>query len=493
MAATGENGRLDYYNSQARKTAVRSGAPVVAGRKRSLGAARASTALDGSAWIHRDKLAQIESRELEEAGLHVRRASHPASRSASRSASQTSGLRAHSRERYADGADGDEAIRSQYLAYERNGTMARSTEYTTTAGDDNDKDATEGAVLDWSPRTLGETGVEREPRSSGGKHHMFRPSTSRIPISKTSPVPVPHAVIERDSPLPRSRNSSGAWSGQHEDGIAFPRRSRRSQSIASQVYSDDHDNSQSQTPTHSRPTSSNLQASPQQTQIPDGSTPKAKVPNKTAPTSGARKAAAGRVVSNPAKPRVRSATQNQKDPPGRPSGTYNRPEGEAPWIATMYKPDPRLPPDQQMLPTHVKRMMQEQWEREGKTGSMYNREIDLLDDYSHAGPDVTSASADVQRLAPVPEPQAQMSPTMPPKEGPPSPGPWPLATPKSETASLRLGTTGSYRITPAISSPQRPVISPRVSEAPKAASTRLPDTGEKVGKEKKGCGCCIMM
>ncbi|KAK4975592.1 hypothetical protein LTR28_009234 [Elasticomyces elasticus] len=60
----------------------------------------------------------------------------------------------------------------------------------------------------------------------------------------------------------------------------------------------------------------------------------------------------------------------------------------------MYKPDPRLPPDQQMLPTHVKRMMQEQWEREGKTGSMYNRGIDLLDDYSHAGPDVTSASAD---------------------------------------------------------------------------------------------------
>lgn len=42
----------------------------------------------------------------------------------------------------------------------------------------------------------------------------------------------------------------------------------------------------------------------------------------------------------------------------RPPTAVNRPEGEPPWLATMYKPDPRLPPDQQLLPTHAKRMQQ---------------------------------------------------------------------------------------------------------------------------------------
>jgi len=38
----------------------------------------------------------------------------------------------------------------------------------------------------------------------------------------------------------------------------------------------------------------------------------------------------------------------------------------------MYKPDPRLPPDQQVIPTHAKRMQQEQWEKEGKFGNVYD-------------------------------------------------------------------------------------------------------------------------
>src|ERR1700755_2777293 len=44
----------------------------------------------------------------------------------------------------------------------------------------------------------------------------------------------------------------------------------------------------------------------------------------------------------------------------------------------MYKPDPRLPPDQQLLPTHAKRLAQEQWEKEGKVGTVYDREFRLL-------------------------------------------------------------------------------------------------------------------
>lgn len=47
----------------------------------------------------------------------------------------------------------------------------------------------------------------------------------------------------------------------------------------------------------------------------------------------------------------------------RPSTGVNRPEGEAPWLATMYKPDPMLPQDQQIIPTHAKRQQQLQWEQ----------------------------------------------------------------------------------------------------------------------------------
>ena len=32
----------------------------------------------------------------------------------------------------------------------------------------------------------------------------------------------------------------------------------------------------------------------------------------------------------------------------------------------MFKPDPRLPPDQQLLPTHAKKLQQEQWEKAKK-------------------------------------------------------------------------------------------------------------------------------
>lgn len=40
-----------------------------------------------------------------------------------------------------------------------------------------------------------------------------------------------------------------------------------------------------------------------------------------------------------------------------------QPEGEAPWIADMYKPDPRLPQDEQIIPTHAKRLAREKEDR----------------------------------------------------------------------------------------------------------------------------------
>lgn len=39
----------------------------------------------------------------------------------------------------------------------------------------------------------------------------------------------------------------------------------------------------------------------------------------------------------------------------------------------MYKPDPRLPPEQQLLPTHAKRLQQEQWETARKESEARQR------------------------------------------------------------------------------------------------------------------------
>ncbi|KAI5289972.1 hypothetical protein KEM55_008693 [Ascosphaera atra] len=49
------------------------------------------------------------------------------------------------------------------------------------------------------------------------------------------------------------------------------------------------------------------------------------------------------------------------------------PMGDPPWLASSFRPDPRLPPEQQILPTHAKKMLQEQWEKEGRTGMLYDK------------------------------------------------------------------------------------------------------------------------
>ena len=44
----------------------------------------------------------------------------------------------------------------------------------------------------------------------------------------------------------------------------------------------------------------------------------------------------------------------------------------------MYKPDPRLPPDQQIIPTHAKRQQQAQWSEAGAIPTTYDREFSPL-------------------------------------------------------------------------------------------------------------------
>jgi hypothetical protein len=140
----------------------------------------------------------------------------------------------------------------------------------------------------------------------------------------------------------------------------------------------------------------------------------------------------------------------------------------------MYKPDPRLPPDQQLLPTVAKRLQQEQWEKEGKFGNLYDTSFRPLNDEEFQQP-------------PQLEPQTiEMKEKSEEDHG----SEWPLRGPRSPTLSTgRPGTaggTGSYSTMPKIpGSPQGPMQSPK----PPIRAQETPEDA----KQKDGCGCCVIM
>ncbi|KAK0901507.1 hypothetical protein LTR02_008589 [Friedmanniomyces endolithicus] len=439
---------------------------------------------DDSAWIHRDKLAQIEIQEMEEAGLHVRQPRRSsstgpvASARTSRSASRSGAGRAVSKDRQGEGAEEqDGPLFANFDDYQRKRVS------TIPAADEEELEH----ERTFDPTVDSELRTPEEVHAAQHVSKQLRPCTSRIPISKASPVPVPHQVVERDSPLPRSRNGSGAWSGAWDDQQQpeFARRCGRPSNPAS------------------RPTSSYLQNGN------ENSPPKARASGMAASTSGGRKVsgttnAATRPLSSHAnKPRTSSLANKR---PGSSSGpvhghksrpsTAHAPEGEAPWIASMYKPDPRLPPDQQLLPTHAKRLQQEQWEREGKTGTPYDQDFNLLNDTQ-----MEQKPASVPKLETVGV-NGSFSPKGSPRLDKPSTAasekPWPLSPhksdTKSETGSVRPGTSGGYRITPTIAATppiQRSPVVPSTMANDMASVydptiTRVPDYEEKdLPQEKK--------
>jgi hypothetical protein len=419
---------------------------------------------DDNNWIHRDKLKEIESRELEAAGFRVGRSS----RSNSRSQSANPRGRKNSEAAFSEpSSNGEEHVEQRRIVSP------------IPAAEEED---VEDDPANWDLRTPEEIAAEREffatPRTNS---HTIRPSTSRIPIAKLSPAPVPNTFVERDAPLPRSRKGSANWTG---DAIATNGARVRSGSVSSQVLMDD-----------PRP-SGELLRTPLQSNFSNptspvtGSPPKAKTPGKAAATPGGRKTSAQRSTSQ-AK-RTTSATSPVKRPGtsggsiSRPT-TSHRPEGEAPWIATMYKPDPRLPPDQQIIPTHAKRMQQDQWETEGKHGSMYDREFRLLNTEEFKDKRASQISPlDIQNP---PEDDEQ----------------WPLPSPTKRSIDKEKEpkspvNEGAYKLTPTIpqsprvpsrAEPRRPSIS-ATATSPKPNTTRVPDLPAQEEKEKKGC-CCIVM
>lgn len=459
---------LEYYKGPDGKNGNRAAPPAAAGKDKKKGVKPANweqLEKDENNWIHRDKLKEIESRELEEAGFRVGRSSRSNSRS--QSAARTTRDRKNSELTDAtSNADDPPEPRKRVVS-------------TIQAADEEEDDE----QPNWDLRTPEEIAADNEQWAirHNNNSHVLRPSTSRIPIAKLSPVPVPYTYVERDAPLPRSRKGSAHWSG---DALAVNGARVRSGSVSSQVLMDDLDANEEFVRTPLQRNFSNP------TSPVTGSPPKAKTPAKPSPVSGTRKTSA---LKAPAKPRNASGASPIKRPGtsggsiSRPT-TSHRPEGEAPWIATMYKPDPRLPPDQQIIPTHARRMKQEEWESEGRVGSMYGTDFRLLntDEFEN------------KRLS-------QIIPTDIEREQEekqwPLPSPTKKHTPERIDTNLRSPTNeqGSYKLTPTI--PQSPRIASRGSNhrptqstsPPKITNmTRLPEPSTTEEKEKKGC-CCIVM
>jgi hypothetical protein len=429
---------------------------------------------DQNNWIHRDKLKEIETKELEAAGFRVGRASGTNSRSQSATRK--------SRDRRASSAAG----------HNMNGDERTEGRRVVSPIPAEDEDAVEHDEQ-WNPTTFEELAAGGYSTSSRTNNHSGRPSTSRIPLPKTSGIPVPAALAERDAPLPRSRAGSGAWNG---DAIAINGARVRSGSIASQFLLDEPEDDRRVTPPygHARKLSANSGSPPKS---PQKSPMKAKAPNK-GPASGARKTSAAKTQP---KNRQTSGTTPPKRPGTSGGGvsrptTSHRPEGEAPWLATMYKPDPRLPPDQQIIPTHAKRMQQEQWEHEGRVGSMYDKDFRLLN----------TDETDGKRLSQIdPIELERERENKKARED----GTWPLPSPEKQSlleqpslekvdtnASKTQGNEqGGYKLTPTI--PQGPrVPSPKLAPpiAPPSTQPKITRLPEPVEEEKpKKSMCCIVM
>lgn len=423
----------------------RHGRSTAPSHKRSKDAA-GDTSDEDSKWIHRDKLAKIESEELQAAGIIL-----PQSRSRSRPRRERS-QSSHKR-----------------LAGDNNGTT-RSRRDSSTALEPKTPD-TSAAINGWA----------------GDDDLPARPTTgSRIPVPKKSPMlggvgrsreNSPEDLEKRldTAPKTRSRSNSTTLKGLEPSPALKATPAKRSNTDAS---------------------AGKKTVTPIATGV-----RKASAPSKTIPPE-----ARGKV-----KPKGKGSISGNNGRPGTRSGERElstgsmgskQMEGDPPWMVSAYKPDPRLPPDQQLLPTVAKRLAQEKWESEGKFGNIYDKDFRPLNDDGFLSPPANVIPASSSSPNEVQQDQVVQQEVEHSDE-------WPLKSPEPKSPAS-LGRSSTYSTMPRIPDnppAQPPVASPRVPSAPSMAPppqpiqvTRVPDAekvesvkGAKNKKKDGGCGCCIVM
>ncbi|KAL2162858.1 hypothetical protein VTH06DRAFT_6694 [Thermothelomyces fergusii] len=322
---------------------------------------------ENSKWIHRDKLAKIESEELQAAGIIL-----PRQRDRARSKSQNRPRRDQSQDKVS--GSGRSIAGSEY-------TVSRSRKNSSATMADA-KSIDPATIPSWDlrrPEEILEEGDGHWASNAGGK------GSSRIPVAKTSPMPLPNERLARDSPLPRKRDGSPGT----EESITYPKTRPRSGSTGNSLGPAKPASAGSGAPSNKRPDSS---------------------PKKPGTNAASRKPKGANGAAARPKTRGGSSKDSSSSGAARPSTrsgerefscTNPKPmEGEPPWMISAYRPDPRLPPDQQLLPTVAKRLQQEKWEREGKFGNIYDKEFrPLTDEGFLKPPEPTSREKEAEKEA----------------------------------------------------------------------------------------------
>ncbi|MCJ1377992.1 hypothetical protein MMC17_001088 [Xylographa soralifera] len=407
----------------------------------------ANEEIDKEKWIHRDKLAVIESQEAQAAGVHIPHEFNVEDQqvpysvnshvSPNRELGYASSRKDETRNR---NLQSPSPVIDEYYS-----------------GDDD---------LDHDLRMPDEIAADSVETSSSPRiysQYGLRASSSRIPIATSSPLPISQEHIERNTPLPRKRGVSGNYD---EEGLIYRQARSRSHSVGSQVLLDDAEYSNS---APSSPTKIKAPAKSQQ------------ISSAKKPLTGSRNVSATqklRSISSTARgsPAQRPATRSGAE--GRPATAINRPEGEAPWLADMYKPDPRLPPDQQIIPTHAKRLQQEQWDRVGRPSNGFSWDAEP-----------SAVEIDKQNQAPSLLPADTIDHTV--EDG----SAWPFKAPEAELAKTSrspvpggdhagYSTIPKLHSIPPFSSVQSPIL-------PQPMEVQEPKTEPQ--QKESGCGCCIVM
>ncbi|CAK7207770.1 hypothetical protein SEUCBS139899_010583 [Sporothrix eucalyptigena] len=447
---------LDLHDSMQYSTASDS-------NKRAAGDTRVGDLDDvSSKWIHRDKLARIENEELQAAGIILPK---PRGRSKPRRDASQEKYSGHRR----PGHDNDLPAEPR--------SRKNSTGYS-------DSKLVDTPSSGWDLRLPDEIAEESYFTTAYGSGSR---GSSRIPVAKLSPAPIALEHIERDTPITRRRDGSPTM----EDGIAYPKTRSRSASVR---LDDEGCGPASPTRTMTRSASD---ISPKKTQ---GTLHSA---SGVTSTAGLRKASAPpKTTSTGGRPKTRNGASKDSNSSGtgttRPStrsgdrelsremsvGAASRqPEGDPPWMISAYRPDPRLPPDQQLLPTVARRLQQEKWEREGKFGNVYDKEFrPLTDDGFLSPPEPTEKTTVPSGLVDHPlEKQDE----------------WPLKH-EAKASSSQAGRAGSYSTIPKIQDKPNmsPLPSPRgpLPHSVDAGASQLPPHAQDDDTDvKQGCGCCVIM
>ncbi|KAM5445279.1 hypothetical protein MaudCBS49596_007702 [Microsporum audouinii] len=429
-------------------------------------------------WIHRDKLAKIESEELQQLGIRL-----PASFTGSKRG------RGRNHDASLNGINGATTEHSEQWPALTDGEMEKKHKRAASSdvrGDESiplGEDKTE--IINFDPRLPEEIAADQDECDSVYRLPGLRKSSSRIPVLASSHHPIPQEHLERGVPLPRTRNNT--LDGGNEDSIVYPKTRRPSESLLRDREVTPESDSKPEITTQDSNSTSTSNPSPSKTKTPSKSTTAGR---KTSQPPNNRKASVSQKPKTPnsnhtgsstsSTPNARPGTRSGDNrPPSAAISGINRPDSDPPWLATMYKPDPRLPPDQQVIPTHAKRMQQEQWEREGKVPAIYGRDFSPLtvQTYDSNGSAVKPLPSPNQE----PEQDSQQKPqleTLSPTE--------PLSTrvKSPDSATNAVG----YKTVPSVQSTSAQARLNSISAVqPKPVHVEEPPVKE------KGCGCCIVM